>query len=49
MSYHLKLILKIKMAALYKESVEDNDGKHYSSKDQLTEFYYDGCDIIRLF
>jgi hypothetical protein len=45
----LEANLKGKMATLYKESVEDNDGKHYSSKDELTEFYYDGCDIIDFF
>ena len=45
-SIDLHKMLKERMQHNYKETLAEFDGKHFSSQDQMMEFYWDGVEII---
>lgn len=46
LSINLKDSLKHKMFEVYTSELNNVDGKHFSTPEELAEFYKDGCDII---
>ena len=48
-SLYLSTLLYENLSKEYKESVKQNNGIHFSTPDELEEFYNDGVDIIKFF
>ena len=45
----LEDLLREKMQEVYKESLEENGGEHFSDKEEMQEYLIDGIEIIRWF
>ncbi len=45
----LEDLLREKMQEVYKESLEENGGEHFSDKEEMQEYLMDGIEIIRWF
>jgi hypothetical protein len=45
----LEILLQEKMQEEYKKYLEENDGEHFSDKDEMQEYLMDGIEIIRWF